>query len=182
MRPAIGIALAVALQTAALVAMIGVKQWTLATGTPVLLEIVPIDPRSLFRGDYVDLSYAIGRLELDALGGDDDFAEGDTIHVLLREGETYWEPVSAHRERPTVPSGQVAIEGEVVADRSPAGAGIFVRYGIETYFIPEGEGRELERPGDDRTVSILAAVDRYGGAGIKAVFVNGEARYTETLF
>jgi len=155
MRPAVGIALAVALQTAALVAMIGVKQWTLATGTPVLLEIVPIDPRSLFRGDYVDLSYAIGRLDLDALGGDDGFEEGDTIYVLLRDGEPYWEPVSAHRERPPAPAGEVAIEGE---------------------------GRELERPGRDKTVSILAAIDRYGGAGIKAVFVNGEARYTETLF
>jgi len=182
MRPAVGIALAVALQTAALVAMIGVKQWTLATGTPVLLEIVPIDPRSLFRGDYVDLSYAIGRLDLDALGGDDGFEEGDTIYVLLRDGEPYWEPVSAHRERPPAPAGEVAIEGEVVMVRQDQNPRTFVRYGIETYFIPEGEGRELERPGRDKTVSILAAIDRYGGAGIKAVFVNGEARYTETLF
>ena len=146
MRPVFGITVAVALQTAALMAMIAVKQWTLATGTPILLEIVPIDPRSLFRGDYVDLSYAIGRLDLDELGGDDGFDEGDTIFVLLREGEPYWEPVSTHRERTPVPPGQVAIEGEVAAVRHGPGSQVFARYGIETYFIPEGEGRELERP------------------------------------
>lgn len=182
MRPTLGIILAVVLQTAALATMIALKQWTLVTGTPVLLEIVPIDPRSLFRGDYVDLSYAIGRLDLGGLGGDGEFEAGDTIHVLLRAGEPYWEPVSAHRERPSVPPGQVAIEGDVAFVRDDPDPQIFVRYGIETYFIPEGEGRALERPGRDQAVSILAAVDRYGGAGIKAVLVNGEVRYTETLF
>jgi len=182
MTPTLGIALAVALQTAALVAMVAVKQWTLATGTPVLLEIVPIDPRSLFRGDYVDLSYAIGRLDPDDLGGEDGLDEGDTVHVLLREGEPYWEAVSVHRERPSVPPGQVAIEGEVDAVRLGPDTQILVRYGIETHFIPEGEGRVLERPGRDQAVSILAAVDRYGGAGIKAVLVNDEVRYEETLF
>ena len=43
MRPSLGLVLVVALQSAALLAMIAIKQWTLATGTPVVLETVPVD-------------------------------------------------------------------------------------------------------------------------------------------
>jgi uncharacterized membrane-anchored protein len=57
-----------------------------------------------------------------------------------------------------------------------------VRYGIENYFVPEGEGRDLERPKPGEKVSTRVAVDRFGNAGIKAVLVNGQPRYTETLF
>jgi len=35
------------------------KEDTLANGTLVLLELAPVDPRSLMQGDYMRLSYAI---------------------------------------------------------------------------------------------------------------------------
>ncbi|MGH8629618.1 MAG: GDYXXLXY domain-containing protein [Burkholderiales bacterium] len=57
-----------------------------------------------------------------------------------------------------------------------------VRYGIENYFVPEGEGLALERPKPDEKVTIRVAVDRAGNAGIKAVLVNGTPRYEEKLF
>ncbi len=53
----LGLIIAVALQTLALFAMVGMKQYTLSAGTPVLLETRTVDPRSLFRGDYVRLNY-----------------------------------------------------------------------------------------------------------------------------
>jgi uncharacterized membrane-anchored protein len=37
------------------------KERTLASGTPMLLELAPVDPRSLMQGDYMRLDYAIGR-------------------------------------------------------------------------------------------------------------------------
>ena len=37
------------------------KEETLKKGTLVLLELVPVDPRSLMQGDYMRLSYAIVR-------------------------------------------------------------------------------------------------------------------------
>ncbi len=69
------------------------------------------------------------------------------------------------------------IKGEVRYARG----NIAVRYGIENYFVPEGEGRALERPRAEERVDILVAVDRFGGAGIKGVLVNGELRYQEKL-
>jgi uncharacterized membrane-anchored protein len=37
------------------------KEQLLATGTPVLLELAPVDPRSLIQGDYMRLDYTISR-------------------------------------------------------------------------------------------------------------------------
>ena len=36
-------------------------------GKPVILEIVPVDPRSLFRGNYVHLDYSIARLDSEVI-------------------------------------------------------------------------------------------------------------------
>ena len=36
----------------------------LANGREVVLDVVPVDPRSLFRGDYVILGYDISRYAL----------------------------------------------------------------------------------------------------------------------
>ena len=37
------------------------KERVLATGTPMLLELAPVDPRSLIQGDYMRLDYALVR-------------------------------------------------------------------------------------------------------------------------
>lgn len=185
MRRSLALVFVVVLQTAALIAMIAMKQWTLATGTLIELETVPIDPRSLFRGDYVRLGYAIGQLNEDALDGDNGFARLDTIYVVLREGEVYWQPVSLHKERPPAPPDGVAVRGHVeyaYKHHETKANTLRVRYGIENYFVPEGEGRALEQPKEDETISIQVSVDSYGNAGIKAVLVNGEGRYVEKLW
>ena len=44
--------LIIALQIVFLLSLIGTKVFTLATGEKVLLEVVPVDPRDIFRGDY----------------------------------------------------------------------------------------------------------------------------------
>lgn len=186
------IAVIIAVQSLALVFMIGMKQWTLNTGTPVVLETAPIDPRSLFSGDYVRLNYKISDLRLDEMPGDKDFKRHDRVYVLLKQGDPYWQPVSVHHDMPTALSGHVVIKGEItVANdfflnpetrKSEKVNHLSVRYGIESYFVPEGEGRALERPKEGEKVSIRVAVDKYGNAGIKSLLVNGKERYAESLF
>lgn len=178
------LALVVVLQTAALMGMVAIKHRTLTMGTPVVLETEPIDPRSLFRGDYVRLNYAIGNLyrtDLEEEGlGTDDFSRRDPIYVMLRQGEKFWEPVSVHREMPSHGPDTVVIRGEV--QWSGGGDGINIRYGIENYFVPEGEGMALERPADGEEVTIMVAVDEAGASAIKAVLLNDEVLYEEKLF
>lgn len=187
------IAILVIIQTLALFFMIGLKQWTLVTGVPVVLETRPVDPRSLFSGDYIRLNYLISQIS-EGIGEERGFNPHDTIYVVLKEGAPYWTPVSIHHQMPEIPPGLVAIKGEVLAasgmrwnpeTRSPETLPIRdlnVRYGIENYYVPEGEGTRLERPGPDAKLSIRVAVDRFGNAGIQAVLINGQERYVESLF
>jgi uncharacterized membrane-anchored protein len=185
----------VLVQTLILLAMIGMRQWTLATGMPVILETQPIDPRSLFSGDYVRLNYKVSDLRLEELAGDRLFKRHDTVFVVLaRDGESggeYWKAVSVHHSRPRPGDAQAVIKGRVeytadtiwdaAQNKAVEVKHVHVRYGIEDYFVQEGAGRELERPRQDEKVSIEVAVDRFGNAGIKAVLVNGRPKYIETL-
>lgn len=63
---------------------IGFKEFTLRTGQEILLKTVPVDPRDLFRGDYVILRYDISTINTDSLGNKgSEFRENDTIYVVL---------------------------------------------------------------------------------------------------
>lgn len=168
----------IAVQTIFLLLMIGLKQYTLITGIPIVLETRPVDPRSLFRGDYVRLNYNINQLKIKELEGDRDFKPNDRIYVLLRERGASWVPISIYHKRPIVPANHVAIKGKVQGASSYS---IRIRYGIENYFVPEGKGREIERPSRGDKITISVAVDKFGKAGIKGVLLNGQPLYSETL-
>ena len=169
--------------------MIGMKQWTLSTGTPVLLETQPIDPRSLFRGDYVRLNYTISNLKPSELTGDDEFKKHDVVYVTLKKQKKYWVPQSVTHEAPQ--NNTLFLKGKIEYVRKQTwnqetGASedisnIQIKNGIENYFVPEGEGLELERRDNDQIVDIRVAVDKFGKAGIKAILVNNEERYLESL-
>ena len=76
-------ALIVILQAALLVGMIGYRQHWVDTGQRVLLRTEPVDPRDLFRGDYVRLSYDISNLDLDALHFPGKTTPNQQIYVSL---------------------------------------------------------------------------------------------------
>lgn len=59
---------------------------------------------------------------------------------------------------------------------------IRIQYGIEKFFVPEGEGRALEQPREDEQVTVRVAVDASGKAAIEALLINGKARYRVSLF
>jgi uncharacterized membrane-anchored protein len=189
------ITLLAAAQLAALVAMVADKQWTLNTGTPVVLHTVPVDPRSLFMGDYARLAYSISQLRLDgegALAGDKDFKRHDTLWLALKPGADGATAVSVHHQRSAVPPDLLPLKGEVLnanesswdrASNKPIKQRTLnVRYGIEHYYIQEGTGGQIERPQGGEKLSMRVAIDSRGKAGILAVLLDGKERYRETLF
>lgn len=191
MRAWMKIALLATVQIAVLMAMIADKQWTLNSSTQVVLQTEPVDPRSLFMGDYARLSYSISNLRLDgeaALHGDKDFKRFDTVWVALKPDPEGAKAVSVHHQRSSVPPDMLALKGEVTSQHSSnindhsAQRTIRVRYGIEQYYVEEGTGRQIERPQGAEKVSILVAIDTRGKAGILAVLLDGQERYRETLF
>jgi uncharacterized membrane-anchored protein len=186
---ALRIGIVVVMLTLVLFGMIARKQWTLVTGTPVVLETRPVDPRSLFRGDYVRLNYTINTLDSAKYPALSTVKRGDVVFVTLVPGEVYWQPETVSTECPGTDS--VVLKGRV--DRVnrrwnremrqyEVSHNVRVKFGIENYFVPEGAGRAIERPAEGEKVSIEVAVDRFGNAGIRAVLINGVPRYIETLF
>jgi uncharacterized membrane-anchored protein len=176
------------LQGLVLTGMVARHQWTLATGQPVVLAIRPIDPRSLFQGDYVELAYEIGRLRLDRLAGDDDFVEGETVYVELQPGTQAWQPTGVWSRRPIATTG-AALRGRIEwVGQQDCEAGVppcriaAVHYGIENYFIPEGTGARFETLPAGSRIDVRVAVDRNGTPAIAAILFDGEPKIEEGLF
>lgn len=188
-------------QSLFLAAMVWDRVALLRSDTVVTLETTPIDPRDLFRGDYVILNYAISRLPLNELEGDDDFTSGDSIYVELAPGEATARPVAAWHDHREVASGHALIRGrvnhiaanpnetfaleddtrELRTDCSDCNVAL-VTYGIESYFVPEGEGRELEHSRNEGRITVDVALDGSGTAAIKQLRLDGKAVYEEPLF
>ena len=57
-----------------------------------------------------------------------------------------------------------------------------VRYGIESYFVPEGQGRRLEELAREKKLAARIAVDGRGNAAIKGLVIDGVLQYEEPLF
>ena len=174
-----------ALQAAVLVWMIWDRAALLANGREVVLEVVPVDPRSLFRGDYVNLNYDISRIPVP--DGLERLKRGSDLYVTLQKGAgDYWEAAAASPEAPdSVGPDQVVLKGRVTYSSkanatNPAMAR--VKYGIESYFVPEGTGRDLEKLVGQKKIATLVAVDEDGTAGIKGLVVDGARVYLEPLF
>ena len=77
------------------------------------------------------------------------------------------------------------LQGTLAHGRRDGSASTFdatVRYGIESYFVPEGKGLELERMVQDRKLAAVVAVDRHGKSAIKGLMIDGRVVYEEPLF
>ena len=57
-----------------------------------------------------------------------------------------------------------------------------MRYGIESYFVPEGQGKRLEDLAREKKLAALIAVDARGNAAIKGLIIDGVLQYEEPLF
>jgi uncharacterized membrane-anchored protein len=184
-RSWIAIAAVAGIQTLALAYMLVNRISLLASGREIVAEVIPVDPRDIFRGEYVVLNYAFTRApDIPVPEGTN---IGDTLYVTLKPGAepSKWEIVSTDASYPkdTAPDN-VVLKGHATyvsakTDTSPARATI--RYGIESYFVPEGKGKELEDLVRDKKIATVIAVGRNGDAAIKALEIDGKRIVEEPL-
>lgn len=179
----LAVALVALIQTVALASMVYGRVVLLRDGREIVAEVIPVDPRDLFRGDYVILGYAFGRGQIPVPEGT---SQGDKIYVTLKEtAPEQWEVVGASAVYETpADASQVVLKGVVdYVYRSPnEPARASVRYGIESYFVPEGTGRELEKKVLEKKISAVLAVGSSGDVAIKALVVDGERVHQEPWF
>ena len=181
------------IQVALIALMVADRIMILRTGTDVTLQTQPVDPRDFLRGDYVTLGYGISNVP----GGGDDLKDsahrrtdifgrpvpGDVFVKLAPNPDGFYEAISVHAAPVDVTSPEVLIRGRVRGSiwcsDSRSYCRLNVRYGIESYFVPEGEGGKLEAARNQRKLTVVAAVTPAGRAAIKRLLIDGEPVYDE---
>ena len=121
-----------ALVVVALGVLVVGKERILAHGTPVLLELAPVDPRSLMQGDYMVLDYALSRevVQQGYLGRD-----GSLVLRLDENGVGRF--VREHAPDIPLGPGELLLRYKVRKSR--------VRLGAESFFFQEGHAARYDR-------------------------------------
>ena len=170
--------------------MIAGRAAILRDGREVLLKVEPVDPRDLLRGDYVILNYDIsrlpGRMIADLAEAGYGSASDHDVTVRLRKGpDGYWQAGSAWIAAPSTPPGddEIDIVGRIPSlSAAHAGGDIFVTYGIERFYVPEGAGRAIESDMRVRPFGVRVAVSASGAAQVKALMDGETMVFQEPLY
>lgn len=133
-------------------------------GDSILLKTLPVDPRDILRGDYVNLEYEISIIPKDLLPeglGKDGYGYGikwEDIYVSLekdKDGIAKVSKVSAVR-----PPGGLYLKARLL----PGWSAPRFDYNLGVYYIPEGTGRALEDA--IRDAHVLADVRVFRGRAV----------------
>jgi uncharacterized membrane-anchored protein len=161
----------------------------LREGAEVTLQTRPVDPRDLLRGDYVVLSYDISQLPAGPLLNQPSVSRNPIVFVKLapnRDG--FYEAVSVHGDAVAVTSPEVLVRGRVAYGTHCGSSArdfcdkLQIRYNLESYFVPQGEGKKLEQARNQRKLTVVASVLPSGRAAIKRLLLDGEPVYDEPWF
>jgi uncharacterized membrane-anchored protein len=176
---------------------IGFLSWIIAgraailrNGKEVLLKIEPVDPRDLLRGDYIILGYEISRIPVKMIANipAEKFSSDDTsIVVRLKKGaDGYWTPTTAWFGKALTPAAadEADISGHVAEGWDLRGEGMTIApdYGIERFYLPEGQGMAIQNDMRVRPFGIRLALSGDGTAQIKALVDGDKTLFEEPLY
>jgi uncharacterized membrane-anchored protein len=160
--------LGAAAQIVVLVGMIGLHALPLLRGKTVLLRVQPVDPRDMFRGDYVTLSYEFSRLPAHAIAGLPDEHAGKSARL---QGRTVYVQLVPEADGVHYRGGAYSL--------TPPGEGLFLKgtphgwnqidFGIDRYFVQEGTGHKYEEAVRSRRLWAQVAVAPDGQAVVTAL-------------
>lgn len=122
----------------ALLAGINLSIWRteqqLANGYPVILELAPVDPRSLMQGDYMALNFALGEQVRTRLPKEDKPLRGRVIVELNEAGVARLVALDTGQD---LAEGQQYLEYRYRQHR--------VQFATNAFFFQEGTGQRYER-------------------------------------
>ncbi len=175
-------------QTGVLAGMVADRVRLLKTGREITLPIVPVDPRDLFRGQFVRLGYSISRIPVNLLEGPLPKPNAAFYVTLERKPDGAWLPIKLSRSYVAESSpDRIVLKaraqfGRLNESPNTPNAVHMVKYGIESYFVREGQGPRLEALARDKKLAARIAVDSGGNAAVKGLVVDGVVQYEEPLF
>jgi uncharacterized membrane-anchored protein len=155
--------IAAAAQIVVLVGMIGLHSLPLLRGKTVLLQVRPVDPRDLFRGDYVTLTYEFSRLPLNAIprlpnenAGESARMQGRTLYLqLVPEADGIHYRGGAYSLTP--PAEGLFLRGTLTGWNQ-------IDFGIDRFFVQEGTGHKYDEAIRNRRLWAQVAVAPDGQA------------------
>ena len=136
------------------------------SGTPITLKTVPVDPRSVFRGDYVVLAYEAGA----GMPITDEY--GKPVYIILEQKGEIFERMRIADAKPDLKPGQVCLQGRREYNRA-------VFPDIAQYFVEEGTGREIEEATRWHRLLVDAIVDENCRAVLSGVRLGQEVPENE---
>lgn len=148
------------------------KEISTQRGVKIVVSTIPVDPRSLFRGDYINLNYEFSGINLDKVKHDRTyFHRGQKVFVKLSKVGDDWKAVRVS-SKPIKDIGpdEVVLRGSV--GKRPRRKSINVAYGIESYFVPEGEGKYIEKEMFKKRVKVELSIDKKGYASAGKIFID----------
>jgi uncharacterized membrane-anchored protein len=111
-------------------------------GQEIRLKTVPVDPRDIFYGDYVILQYEISTISKELWFESEQPEYGDRVYVVLEKEGDYHKVASVSEVKLELGANDVLLRGRYLYDMN--GNEMYIEYGIERYFIPEGTGTKIE--------------------------------------
>lgn len=133
-----------------------------SAGTEVTLKTIPVDPRSVFRGDYITLDYEAGR------GVPDTVNYGKPVVVVLEKKGEDWVRVSYGDTKPALNAGQICLRGRLQYQRISFPD-------ISQFFVEEGLGKELEQARNAHRLLVTASVTEDCHAVVTGIILGAEA-------
>ena len=117
--------------------------WPLWTGERVRLEIVPVDPRSMFRGNYARLDYTVANVDASLFSGPKErLRKGEVVYVVLEQRDESWRAAGIQLGKP---ESEVFPRGRLQRNWNADQSSFAVRYGIEAWFAPREKAIEIEQ-------------------------------------
>ncbi len=150
---------------------------TYFNGQEVFIETKPVDPRDVFRGDYVYLEYKINEIDMnkvpdelkDKTGYVKEKYRNKQVYVVLKKHNAYYDVDYITLKKPkdklylkakynyTITNW----EGVQNNNQKEKIMGIRVDYNLDKYFVPENTGKQLEEK--SRKGELQAKIKVYKG-------------------
>lgn len=133
----------ICLQVLIIAGMIAKSMYPLINGKEIELLVQPRDPRDIFRGDYVVLSYNFSRIDLDSIANDlpkkHNYHYGDILYLELIQNGKYYMPIALWQNPP-----KDKFFMRVITQNYGYGNIIYLNGGIESFYTDSKSAKKLE--------------------------------------
>ncbi|PID83396.1 hypothetical protein CSB11_01225 [Candidatus Campbellbacteria bacterium] len=160
---------------------VGYKEYTVQSGTEVLLKTRGYDPHDIFRGEYVRLRHNINEVGINY--GTSNFENLNEFEKKVKKGDRVFVSLKVD-EKNTASVGKISLEkpksGIFIKGKSLGSYYPYLKvdYGLGSYFVEEGKGYEIEKKLRDHKYSAFTkvSINRFGDAVILDLFFEKKSK------